>query len=182
MRDQPTVLRIVAVSVMLWAAASLVTVLLPIGEPQEAGPTVEALTWRDYPGFAAGDLSVQAQDALPAAGLEASAVATGRKIYVREGCGYCHTQQVRAVITDVGLGPVTRYGDLVFEDPDVLGTLRVGPDLMHAGSREPTNDPAWVIEHLRDPQEVRPWSAMPSYAYLSESDLTALAEYVVGLK
>jgi cbb3-type cytochrome c oxidase subunit II len=182
MREQPTVARVVTVTVLLWLAAALVTVLLPIGEPQADGPTVEALTWRDYPAFESGALSVQAADALPAAGLQPEVIVQGREVYIREGCTTCHTQQVRAVVTDVGLGPVTRYGDVIFEDPEVLGSERIGPDLMHAGSREPTDDVAWVIQHLRDPRAIRPWSAMPSYAHLSETDLAALAEYVVSLK
>ena len=47
MHDQPTVFRVVAGAVLLWAAAVLVTVVVPIGEPQEAEATIQALTWRD---------------------------------------------------------------------------------------------------------------------------------------
>ena len=32
---------------------------------------------------------------------------TGRSVYLNQGCGYCHTQLVRPVLADVGLGPAT---------------------------------------------------------------------------
>ena len=31
----------------------------------------------------------------------------GRAVYLNQGCGYCHTQLVRPVLADVGLGPAT---------------------------------------------------------------------------
>lgn len=54
----------------------------------------------------------------------------GRDLYLSIGCSSCHTQLVRPVIADVGLGPVT------LDDTDqVLGTRRFGPDLADVGSR-----------------------------------------------
>ncbi len=108
--------------------------------------------------------------------------ATGRAVYVAEGCWYCHTQQVRQIVTDVGLGPVSVIGDFVHEVPALFGVRRIGPDLMHAGSREPTNDAAWLVDYLADPRAERGYSTMPSYDHLSRSDLEALAAYVAGLK
>ncbi len=110
-----------------------------------------------------------------------TAEARGQAIYVQEGCVYCHTQQVRPVIADVGLGPVSLAGDYAELDEPLLGARRLGPDLMHAGAREPTSDPAWVRDHLADPYRDRPWSIMPSYDYLSDEDLAALASYVAAL-
>ncbi|NIR45758.1 MAG: hypothetical protein GWM93_16620, partial [Gemmatimonadetes bacterium] len=54
---------------------------------------------------------------------------------VENGCQVCHTQVVRANITDVGLGPVAVGGDYVREAPPLMGWQRIGPDLMHVGSR-----------------------------------------------
>ena len=105
----------------------------------------------------------------------------GREVYISEGCVYCHSQQVRLAITDVGLGAVSQPGDYAELAPALLGTSRIGPDLMHAGSRAPTDDPAWVADHLRDPSERRPWTIMPSYDYLSDADLAALAQYIAAL-
>jgi cbb3-type cytochrome oxidase subunit 1 len=106
----------------------------------------------------------------------------GRLLYLSEGCMYCHTQQVRAVVTDVGLGPVSVAGDYAFDPAGIAGYQRLGPDLAHAGSRDLTESVRWVRDHLVDPRAIRPWSTMPSYRYLSEDDLTALAVYVAGLE
>ena len=112
---------------------------------------------------------------------EGSPAALGRDLYESEGCWVCHTQEVRAVVTDVGLGPVSVPGDYDLDDAHLLGTSRIGPDLMHAGSRAPTDDATWVAGHLRDPRRERPWSAMPSYAHLDDVELAALAAYIAGL-
>ena len=115
--------------------------------------------------------------------LEAGSLeALGRDVYVAEGCWYCHTQQVRAVVSDVGLGPVSAPGDFAYDPPGIFGVARIGPDLAHAGSREPTSDAAWVELHLTDPRAERPWSTMPAYGHLNQSDLSALAAYVAGLE
>jgi hypothetical protein len=54
----------------------------------------------------------------------------GQEIYLSVGCASCHTQMVRPIIADVGLGPVT------LDDANVvLGTRRFGPDLADVGSR-----------------------------------------------
>ncbi|HUG31964.1 MAG TPA: cbb3-type cytochrome c oxidase subunit II [Acidimicrobiia bacterium] len=54
----------------------------------------------------------------------------GREVYVNTGCAACHTQMVRPVVADVGLGPVT-----LNDTNQVLGTRRFGPDLSDVGSR-----------------------------------------------
>ena len=54
----------------------------------------------------------------------------GRALYQSLGCAACHTQMVRPVIADVGLGSVT-----VNDTNQVLGTRRFGPDLSDVGSR-----------------------------------------------
>ena len=103
----------------------------------------------------------------------------GREIYVAEGCWYCHTQQVRPIITDANLGPVTQPDLLASFAPDTLGIQRIGPDLAHAGNREPTNDASWLERFLTDPRSVREDSLQPGYAHLSEADLTALVQYLL---
>jgi preprotein translocase subunit SecE len=106
----------------------------------------------------------------------------GREVYVREGCWYCHTQQVRQVRTDVGLGPVSQPGDYAYDPAGLAGARRIGPDLTHQGSRQDTGSAAWVRLHLSDPRADHPWSVMPSFDYLSEEELTALSVYVSGLE
>jgi cytochrome c oxidase cbb3-type subunit 2 len=169
---------VLAGALSLFALALLMTVVLPILEAAEARPTELAATWRNYPALGAG----QAPAALAEAGLDPELVVQGRRIYVAEGCWYCHTQQVRPIITDAGLGPVTRPGELVYERPHLLGVQRIGPDLMHVGAREPTDEVEFVSAYLADPRAERRFSSMPSYAHLSDRDLTALAHYLVSLK
>ena len=109
----------------------------------------------------------------------------GREVYISEGCMYCHTQQVRGIVTDVGLGPVSMAGDYANDEPHQLGLSRLGPDLMHVGSRPPTDSVRWTLEHLTSPRSgetARSWSIMPSYDYLSERDLVALSQYIAALK
>lgn len=54
----------------------------------------------------------------------------GQDVYFSLACASCHTQMVRPVIADVGLGPVT-----MSDSNQILGTRRYGPDLSDVGSR-----------------------------------------------
>lgn len=54
----------------------------------------------------------------------------GRDIYATAGCVSCHTQMVRPVVADVGLGAVT-----LNDTNQILGIRRFGPDLSDVGSR-----------------------------------------------
>ncbi len=107
--------------------------------------------------------------------------AAGRNLYISEGCAECHTQSVRPVGTDVGLGPVSQPGDYVHENPVLLGTVRFGPDLMHIASSDGF-DPALTAEFLKDPQSVNSWSTMPAYDYLSSEDINSLVLYIETLR
>lgn len=95
-------------------------------------------------------------------------VALGRRIYVREGCVYCHSQQVRdpAFTNDErrGWGRPSVMSDYVYDDPHLLGTMRTGPDLLNVATRLP--DRKWHLMHLYQPRLVAPWSIMPSFRYL----------------
>jgi len=100
----------------------------------------------------------------------------GRKIYVREGCFYCHTQFTR--VQDRGYGPLVKEGDYVYETPHQLGTARTGPDLTNEGGRLPSE---WQKAHLIYPRIVKPGSIMPSFSYLSEGDMNDLVAYIQTL-
>jgi cytochrome c oxidase cbb3-type subunit II len=121
-------------------------------------------------------------------------VALGREIYKREGCFYCHTQQVRTIDNDnafrapatklkdgtvVGDRP-TRPGDYANDNPALLGTERTGPDLKYVAHRLPSKD--WHIAHLIDPRSTEPNSIMPSFAHLPAEELDALADYLLSLR
>lgn len=111
----------------------------------------------------------------------------GRDVYLREGCWYCHTQLVRPVLADVGLGPVTEtYADSLQNAS--FGIRRLGPDLSKVGARpgygaeEGALTASGALHFLVNPSEAAPDALHPSYAYLSSRDLEALAAYLTELK
>jgi cytochrome c oxidase cbb3-type subunit 2 len=107
----------------------------------------------------------------------AADVERGRRLYIAEGCGVCHTQQVRVdtrrlpdsegryppLAQDVRYGRPSVPADYALDDPPLLGTERTGPDLQNIGDRLPSAD--WHYTHLFDPRIVSPDSIMPSYRW-----------------
>jgi len=88
----------------------------------------------------------------------------GREIYAREGCGYCHTQQVRFTAADqarFGASSLAWEGRRDF--PHMLGTRRIGPDLARATG---TRSADWHLVHLFEPRMVVAESVMPAYRHL----------------
>ncbi|TAK67364.1 MAG: hypothetical protein EPO24_00565 [Bacteroidetes bacterium] len=127
----------------------------------------------------------------------------GKRIYEKEGCWYCHTQQVRNLLEETqryGMGeeetfkrfgvraliqaPPTQPGECVFDKPHMLGTRRAGPDLARVGGKY---DNSWHINHLRDPRSTSPGSLMPAYTWLFDiagqptQDAIALVAYLQKL-
>lgn len=146
---------------LLFAIAALMVWVLPSLEAESGEATLVGDTIREYPSG-----SLQAE---------------GRQVYVQEGCWYCHTQEVRPIVTDVGLGPVSQAGDFVHEVPYAHGVQRIGPDLTHVGAPDRFDSAESILRQLRFPRADDPWSNMPSYDYLSDRDLDALAAYLAGL-
>lgn len=88
----------------------------------------------------------------------------GRKIYVSEGCEYCHTQNVRPLKQDQVFGRPSVAGDYAYDTPELLGDHRNGPDLTNIGDRQPSK--VWQYIHLWEPRSVVHGSIMPSYRWL----------------
>jgi cytochrome c oxidase cbb3-type subunit I/II len=153
----PSWLRVGSIALAVGIGAFFLVVVLPSFDSASATPTILADQSRVY--------------------AEGTPAAIGRDIYIGEGCMYCHTESVRPIVTDVGLGAVSEAGDYAHESPVLLGVARMGPDLSHLAARGGT-----FAEHLQNPRADRPWSTMPSYDYLSSADLDALLAYVNGLK
>jgi cytochrome c oxidase cbb3-type subunit I/II len=88
----------------------------------------------------------------------------GRVIYGREGCAYCHTEQVRSLAVDVQrFGAPTEPWETKYDYPQLWGTRRIGPDL----SREfNLHTPDWQLTHLFNPRLVVRDSVMPPYPWL----------------
>lgn len=143
----------------LFLLGTLATVILPFTDTTMTTPTASA------------ELRKYAPD---------SAEARGRQVYIANGCNTCHTQYVRSVKADANLGPVTQPGDYAYDAPHLLGSNRMGPDLMWVGQRQPSEE--WHKKHLIDPQETSPGSIMPAYDYLSEQELNDLVAYLISLK
>jgi len=100
----------------------------------------------------------------------AEALKIGRRVYVQEACWHCHSQFVRPVSNeDKRFGPVSEPLEYqnVFQMPPLLGTRRVGPDLIReAGKR--TND--WHAAHFYEPMNVVPTSVMPAYPWFFDEN------------
>lgn len=102
----------------------------------------------------------------------------GRKIYINNGCTYCHTQFIRNIDWGVGALRVARSGDYVADQPHLLGTERTGPDLSQEGGEHPDD---WHVAHFVNPRFTRPESVMPSWAFLGPRQIQALTAYVQSL-
>src|SRR5438067_10419416 len=81
----------------------------------------------------------------------------GRRIYVANGCFYCHSEQLRADyaaadidrLRDAALSPPPKWGDrrsaprdYIFDRPALLGKMRMGPDLANIGKAAPAEEEA----------------------------------------
>ena len=90
--------------------------------------------------------------------------AQGRAVYAANGCGYCHTQQVRPLAEDKVFGRPSAPGDFAYQTPELLGSERTGPDLTDVGSRRGSD--VWQYMHLYNPRSVVPQSIMPSFSWM----------------
>ncbi len=120
----------------------------------------------------------------------------GIEIYKREGCVYCHTQQIRHLASDQ-----RRYGwrmvdaavseswEYVNDKEHFLGTKRTGPDLARVGGKYSSE---WHWAHFKDPRNMgekfpdrkgiyEKASIMPSFAYLSDEEIKDLTAYLQTL-
>ncbi len=100
----------------------------------------------------------------------------GRQVYIREGCWYCHSQFVRPVTgEDARWGPVSQAGEYVYDQPQMLSTRRIGPDLLRVGGKY---DNDWHAAHYWNPRDVVPDSVMPRFPWLfKQSDGKSAPEF-----
>ncbi len=96
----------------------------------------------------------------------------GRDIYVRDGCWYCHTQQIRTLRSDVERygwrevdAPISLPGEYTEDSPHLLGTRRTGPDLARVGGKYDTD---WHKSHFNNPRDQVPGSVMPPFPWLTQ--------------
>ncbi|HLP99117.1 MAG TPA: cbb3-type cytochrome c oxidase subunit I [Sideroxyarcus sp.] len=145
--SRPSGVFIVA-GIVFFFLAVLIQGILPSILPQTYNPTVVS---------ASTGQTIQVADYTP---LERK----GRHVYIREGCWYCHSQFVRPVTgEDARWGPVSQAGEYVYDQPQMLGTRRIGPDLLRVG-RKYGDD--WQAAHHWNPRDVVPDSIMPRFPWL----------------
>jgi cytochrome c oxidase cbb3-type subunit 2 len=96
----------------------------------------------------------------------------GRRIYLREGCWYCHSQYVRPVTGETRRwGPVSEAGEYSFDTPHLFGTRRIGPDLTRVGLKYSDE---WHFAHFWNPRQLTPDSIMAPYRGLFDAPSQAV--------
>lgn len=91
-------------------------------------------------------------------------VGSGKIMFVREGCWWCHTLLPEQTQDWQVFGVPPRLGDFNSESPTAFGSDRKAPDLLHVGSRNSSRE--WMMMHFFNPRLVQPHSIMPRYDYL----------------
>ena len=92
---------------------------------------------------------------------------SGQRLYESLGCAACHTQMVRPVVADVGLGAVT-----LNDTNQVVGDRRFGPDLSDVGTRMTSSQLESTVtgdSTAHPPHNLAPEDMTALVAYLLES-------------
>ena len=94
----------------------------------------------------------------------------GRRIYQREGCMYCHSQQIRPLRNEIlrysigtSAAPIADEREYIWDQPHFLGTRRIGPDLSREGGKYSDD---WHYSHFYYPRQMVPGSIMPAFTWL----------------
>jgi cytochrome c oxidase cbb3-type subunit I/II len=91
----------------------------------------------------------------------------GRRVYLREGCWYCHSQYVRPVTGETRRwGPVSEAGEYAYDVPHLFGTRRIGPDLTRVGLKFGDE---WHLAHFWNPRMLSPESIMAPFRGLFDA-------------
>ncbi|WP_243369936.1 cbb3-type cytochrome c oxidase subunit II [Geotalea sp. SG265] len=102
----------------------------------------------------------------------------GHRLYVQNGCSYCHSLFIRINDWDIGAERIAESGDYVAQEPAILGSERTGPDLSQEGGEHPDD---WHKAHFINPRFTSPISVMPSWEFLGEEKIRKLTAYVQAL-
>lgn len=147
--------------VVFWAGLGLLFLavltqgILPAVQPQSRYTKVTKVVRTDL-----GELKWITGEATPYTALEQQ----GRQVYLRDGCWYCHSQYVRPVTGETRRwGPVSQVGEYAFDNPHLLSTRRIGPDLTRVGEKY---SDGWHYAHYWNPRMLYRDSIMPRYSGL----------------
>lgn len=98
----------------------------------------------------------------------------GRLVYQREGCMYCHSQQIRPLTGEMkrysigtSLAPPAAPQEYLWDEPHFLGTRRIGPDLSRVGGKYSDD---WLYSHFYSPRQMVPGSVMVAFTWLFDKD------------
>jgi len=89
---------------------------------------------------------------------------SGKTMFVREGCWWCHTLLPEQTQDWQSFGRPPMLGDFNGESPTTFGSDRKAPDLLHVGARNSSRE--WMMLHFFNPRLVQVHSIMPRYDYL----------------
>lgn len=153
-------LRLVALvaGILCFFAAVFTQGILTFIEPSAQTPDVAAVVRTDL-----GQLKWMATEATNYTQLQQR----GRRVYLREGCWYCHSQYVRPVTGETRRwGPVSEAGEYTFDTPHLFGTRRIGPDLTRVGLKYGDE---WHYAHFWNARMLTPESVMAPYEGLFDA-------------
>jgi len=102
----------------------------------------------------------------------------GRKIYLENGCVYCHSQSIRSIDWGHGADRIAQPGDYIADEPIALGSQRTGVDLSQEGGEHPDD---WHMAHFINPRYTRPASIMPPFEWLGMERTRKLTRYMQSL-
>ncbi len=137
--------------------------VLPFFEPSATTNHVTAVIRNDI-----GQLKWMETSATDYTPLESQ----GRRVYLREGCWYCHSQYVRPVTGETRRwGPVSEAGEYAYDVPHMFGTRRIGPDLTRVGLKYSDE---WHLAHFWNPRMLTPDSIMDPYSGLFDAPSEAV--------
>ena len=100
----------------------------------------------------------------------AKAIDLGYHSYIAEACWHCHSQQIRPISNEgARWGKVSTADEYsnVLQLPQMMGTRRVGPDLIREAGRR-SND--WHMAHFLRPRNVVPTSVMPEFTWFFDEN------------
>ena len=101
--------------------------------------------------------------------------AAGHKLYVGNGCSYCHSLFIRNIDWGLGAERLAQNGDYYQQEPAILGTTRTGPDLSQDGGEHPDD---WHIAHFINPRYTSPLSLMPAWEFLGPRKIEQLTAFM----
>jgi cytochrome c oxidase cbb3-type subunit 2 len=101
---------------------------------------------------------------LTASDQDVAHIGSGKTMFVREGCWWCHTLLPEETQDWQVFGAPPALGDFNGESPTAFGSDRKAPDLLHVGSRNSSRE--WMMMHFFNPRLVQTHSIMPRFDYL----------------